>query len=58
MVSRPNTPFRQHARTLIFLGIVLVPLVPYLTVLILSAVFFVNSSLRSSQEVMRRPSRA
>lgn len=54
MVSRPNTPFRQHARTLIFLGIVLVPLVPYLTVLILSAVFFVNSSLRSSQEVMRR----
>lgn len=53
MNSRPSTPTRRRARTLIFLGIVLVPLVPYLTVLVLAAVLFVNSSIRSGQEVMR-----
>ena len=44
----------ENARAMIFLGIVVVPLVPYLTVLILSAMLFVNSSIRSSQAALRQ----
>lgn len=50
---RQTQAFR-HTRKRIFLGIVLVPLVPYLMVLGLSSSFYIQSLTRSSQTTMRQ----
>ncbi len=50
---RQKQAFRQ-TRKVIFLGIVLVPLVPYLLVLVLSSSFYIQSLTRSSQTTMRQ----
>lgn len=47
-------PYFQYARRMIFLGIVLVPLVPYLGVLVVSFLFFINSAIDNSQATMRQ----
>lgn len=52
--SQEKPPYFQYARRMIFLGIVLVPLVPYLGVLIISFLFFINSSIDNSRATMRQ----
>lgn len=53
MTTRPSQAFR-HTRKIIFLGIVLVPLLPYVLVVGLSSTFYIQSLTRSSQATMRQ----
>jgi two-component system NtrC family sensor kinase len=52
MEKRPK--YFQYARKMIFLGIVFVPLVPYLMALVVAYVLFINSVSGSSHNTMRR----
>ncbi len=50
--KRPR--YFQYARRMIFLGIVFVPLVPYLMALAIAYTFFINSLTNSSHNTMKR----
>jgi two-component system NtrC family sensor kinase len=52
MKKRPK--YFQYARKMIFLGIVFVPLIPYLMALVIAYILFINSVSGSSHNTMRR----